>query len=279
MIESEESAVTAGRARDDAKHAARQLLDLGADAAGRKDARERVETVKSELVPLARQGDVQAQNLLGAIELELQGNPRGARPWFEMAAEQNDPVGQRGLGHLYAAGLGVPADRDRAVELFTQAAAAGDAYAMYNLASANIQAEGQYLSFDETAAHLRSAANQGIPAAWARLGDLLSADDQDAEALDCYVKAAEAGHTGAMNAAACWYRDGTAGQVDLVQAARWFLTMLQHGNGDGIHEIFQFASRMSPEQIRQAARLAGDPAAAESFISVLERRGNPRGDT
>ncbi|MFB7290243.1 tetratricopeptide repeat protein [Actinacidiphila glaucinigra] len=270
--------MTAGRAPHDAKHAARQLLDLGVDAAGRGDAHERVEDVKAKLVPLARQGDAQAQTLLGAIELELQGNPRGAHPWFEMAAAQNDPAGQRGLGHLYATGLGVPADRDRAVELFTQAAAAGDAYAMYNLASANIQAEGQYLSFDATVTHLRAAANRGIPAAWARLGDLFSADDQDAEALECYVKAAEAGHTGAMNAAACWYRDGTAGQVDLVQATRWFLTMLRYGNGDGIHEIFQFASRMSPEQIRQAARLAGDPAAAESFISVLEGRG-PRADT
>ncbi|MEU6339813.1 tetratricopeptide repeat protein [Streptomyces sp. NPDC046977] len=233
----------------------------------------------SELVPLARQGDAQAQTLLGAIALELQGNPRDARPWFEMAAAQDDPAGRRGLGHLYAAGLGVEADLDRAVELFTQAAAAGDAYAMYNLASANIRADGRYLSFDETAAHLRAAANRGIPAAWARLGDFLSADDQDTEALACYVKAAEAGHIGAMNAAACWYRDGTAGEVDLVQAVRWFLTMLQYGNGDGIHEIFQFASRMSPEQLRAAARLAGDPAAADHFIGVLEKRGTAGADT
>jgi hypothetical protein len=74
-----------------------------------------------------------------------------------------------------------------------------------------------------------------------------------------------------MNAAACWYRDGTAGTVDLVQAARWFMVMLRYGNGDGVHEIFQFARRMTPEQIREAARLAGDPAAGENFLRVLER--------
>lgn len=45
--------------------------------------------------------------------------------------------------------------------------------------------------------------------------------------------------------------------------------MLQYGNGDGVHEIFQFASRMITDEIREAARLAGDPHAAESFIKVL----------
>jgi hypothetical protein len=49
------------------------------------------------------------------------------------------------------------------------------------------------------------------------------------------------------------------------------MTLLRHGNSDGVHEIFQFARRMTPEQIREAARLAGDPVARENFIRVLER--------
>jgi hypothetical protein len=70
----------------------------------------------------------------------------------------------------------------------------------------------------------------------------------------------------------CWFRDGTAGQVDLVQSVRWFPAMLQQGNGDGVHELFQFASRMTPEQIRGGATLAGDASVAEPFVKILEGR-------
>ena len=52
-------------------------------------------------------------------------------------------------------------------------AAGGDVFAMYNLAVANMRAEGAYASYPETLDLLRAAAASGMVEAWARLGNLL----------------------------------------------------------------------------------------------------------
>jgi uncharacterized protein len=38
------------------------------------------------------------------------------------------------------------------------------------------------------------------------------------------------------------------------------------GNGDGVHEIHQLADEMTDDEIREAARLAGDPSYAEALF-------------
>jgi TPR repeat protein len=250
-----------------AKQAARKLLETS--ATGARVAAKAVRRVKTDLSGPARQGDVAAQNLLGAIELEIEGKPKSARQWFEMSADLGDAVGQRSLGHLYANGLGVKTDVARAVELFRLAAAGGDLFAQYNLAAANVRAEGAYCTFDETLDLLESAARGGVVEAAAKLGDLLAQVDRDSDALDWYIRAATAGHVGAMNAAACWFRDGTAGEPDPVQAVRWFLAMLNEGNGDGVHGAIEVARGMTPDAIRTAALLAGRPDDGAAIIATL----------
>jgi uncharacterized protein len=250
-----------------AKLAAREYLENGLTGSG--DRSRDVRYVKEVLVGLARQGDVEAQDLVGAIELEIERNPKSARRWFEMSAAAGSPAGQRSLGHLYANGLGVRSDIRRAVDLFRSASDAGDAVAAYNLAAANIRAQGAYCTFEETLGLLESAAQSGVVEAEAKLGDILAAADRDSEALEWYVRAADHGHVGAMNAAACWFRDGTAGEPDPVQAVRWFLGMLNYGNGDGVHEALLVARSMPPEQIREAARLAGRVGDGEAIIGTL----------
>ena len=162
-------------------------------------------------------------------------------------------------------------DLPRAVELFRAAAAGGDAFAQYNLAVANVKAEGAYCPFGETLSLLESAAEGGVVEAAAKLGDLLAGVDRVAEALGWYVWAAERGHVGAMDVVADWFRDGTAGEADPVQAVRWYLAMLNHGNGNGVHEAMQVARGLSPEQIRTAARLAGRVGDGEALIATIAR--------
>ena len=157
-----------------------------------------------ELAELASAGDSEASNILGGIELEVEGNPQRARPWFEKSAAAGSAVGLRCLGWLYVQGLGVDKDQAKATALM--------------------------------------------------------------------VRAAEAGDVAAMQVVAGWFRDGSSGEVDLVQAARWFFAMLGRGNGDGIHEVFRFASRMTSEEIREAARLAGDVRLGEPVIAILRNR-------
>ncbi|MGW0285347.1 tetratricopeptide repeat protein [Streptomyces sp. NPDC003236] len=221
--------------------------------------------VTVELVPLADEGSAEAAALLAGIYLEYfdeSALPMAAR-YARAAAEAGLPSGQRTYGHMLVMGLGVAEDRARAAELFRAASEGGDAYGVFNLAQLVDDP-------DESLRLLEAAAREGVVAAGAVLADRLSALDRDEEALGWYVWAAERGHTGAMNAAACWYRDGCGTTPDPVQAVRWFFVMLAHGDGSGIHEAIQLvkARALDEEQIRDAGRLAGDPGAAEALIGA-----------
>jgi TPR repeat protein len=106
----------------------------------------------------------------------------------------------------------------------------------------------------------------------ALLGDRLAAVDRDTEALSWYVHAAQHGHIGSMFAAGCWYRDGMGTAPDPVQAVRWFLAMLDSGNGDGIHEAIRVAKQgMTDEQIRTAGQLSGRPAEADTLVRMARQ--------
>ena len=225
-----------------------------------------LERMKSVLTEAAERGDTESQNLVGAIALEIEQHADDAFSWFSRSAAVGDYIGLRSLGYLYATGTGVSADMAEAVRLYRAAAAGGDLYAMYNLAAANLRAEGEYCSFSETLELLTRAARSGIPEAAAELGDALARVDRDEEAASWYRKAALAGHAGAMNALGAWYRDGILGAPDLVESLHWFLEMLNYGNGDGMHEAVQIAPLMSPAQVREGARRAGREAEGEALL-------------
>jgi hypothetical protein len=74
-----------------------------------------------------------------------------------------------------------------------------------------------------------------------------------------------------MFEAAGRYRDGHGTPVDLVQSLRWYLAMLNHGNGYGIHEAHRIVDRMTDEQIVTAGRQAGRASEAETFLTTRRR--------
>ena len=119
---------------------------------------------------------------------------------------------------------------------------------------------------------LRQAAESGVSEAYAVLGDRLSEQDLDKEALRWYLRAAESGHQGSMFAAACWYRDGFGGPVNLVQALRWYLAMLTVGSGDGIHHAHELAPRMTVAQRFGSALGSALPAGHKTSIRSLPMR-------
>jgi TPR repeat protein len=88
-----------------------------------------------------------------------------------------------------------------------------------------------------------------------------------AAALHHYVRAAEGGDARCMFEVAGRYRAGRGTPVDLVQSLRWYLAMLDHGNGDGIHEAHQFVDGMTDEQIVEAGRQAGRASEAVTFLT------------
>ncbi|MDB1086447.1 tetratricopeptide repeat protein [Streptomyces sp. ACA25] len=238
---------------------------LRAAAEGSAESGESAARVVAELEPLADGGSAEAAALLAGICLEYLDEsdlPTAVR-YARAAADAGLPAGQRLYGHMLARALGVAEDRERARGLFRAAAQGGDTCGMFNLAQVTDDPE-------ESLRMLEAAARGGLVDAGAVLADRLSAVDRDEEALCWYVRAAERGHTGAMNAAACWYRDGFGTEPDPVQAVRWFFVMLAHGDGDGIHEAIQLAraGALTEQDIREAGRLAGTPGAAESLIGT-----------
>ena len=86
--------------------------------------------------PLAEQGHVTAQNVLGMIYDEGQGVPeddKAAAQWFRRAAEQGHARAQFNLGVLYENGKGVPRDDKIALQWFRRAAEQGQGHAQFNL--------------------------------------------------------------------------------------------------------------------------------------------------
>ena len=82
------------------------MYNRGVAAAQRGD----YETAIREWRPLARQGNAEAQNMLGFMYQEGTGVPKNAKTavkWYRLAAEQGDENTQLGLGVMYFVGEGV----------------------------------------------------------------------------------------------------------------------------------------------------------------------------
>lgn len=230
-------------------------------------------TAAPHLMRPADAGDVEAQAALAGILMDYYDEdalPRAVR-YATQAANAGNAQAQRTLGFMYARGLGVAQDPRRAAELWRDASQGGDGYAAFNLAGLHIQGDVPLADEDECLRLLTVAAERGVVEAGAVLADRLAAVDRDEEALTWILWAAEHGYVDAMFAAGCWYRDGIGTPRDEVQAMRWYFTMLDHGNGDGIHEAIQLAKAgMTDDQIREAARLAGQEAYGEVTIQTLD---------
>ncbi|MGW8329912.1 tetratricopeptide repeat protein [Streptomyces sp. NPDC055897] len=214
---------------------------------------------------MAASGDVDAIALLGAIALDHASHAE-ALQFFRQAAASDVAEAKRGLGYMLTNGIGVQKDAIEANRLFLEAAEAGDGYAAYNLSVNIYNGDGVRRNAREFLRWLRFAAESGIPEACAFLGDRLSSQGHMDEALRFYVRAANSGHAPAMFVSGCRYRDGIGTEADSIQAIRWFLSMLDRDNGDGIHPALELTRTMTVEQVREAGRLAGREEDAEALI-------------
>lgn len=91
---------------------------------------------------------------------------------FQRLAEQGNFVAQYNLGVMYANGLGVPRDADKAARWFHAAAKAGDARAQYNLGNMYAQGQGVPMNLSRAAHWYAKAAEQGLADAQYNLGRL-----------------------------------------------------------------------------------------------------------
>jgi Sel1 repeat len=105
--------------------------------------------------PLAEQGDVRAQSLVGLIHYSGRGGLRNeteAVKWFRLAADHGDAAAQFRLGLMYSEGQGVPQDHAEAANWYRLAADQRHPQAQYNLGL--LYAAGEGVEQDRRMAHM-----------------------------------------------------------------------------------------------------------------------------
>src|SRR3954451_14656795 len=110
---------------------------LGVQSSGAVHAEDLRDQPLEQIQQMADAGRADAQRELGIRYGQGTGLAKdysNARTWASKAASQGDPWAMRIMGLIYLNGLGVDADRWRAVDYFKRAADAGEMNAQYNLA-------------------------------------------------------------------------------------------------------------------------------------------------
>jgi len=161
-----------------------------------------------------------------AIDAYIKQDYKTALRLFKNESQQGSAPAQYNIGLMYAEGQGVPQDYVEAVKWFQLAAKQELADAQYHLG-------------------LMYYKGQGVP--------------QDyAEALKSYRLAAQQGHTSAQVDLGAMYAVGQGAPQNYVRAYLWFNLSASSGNVSAIKGRDLAASRMSPEQIAEAKKMARD---------------------
>lgn len=190
------------------------------------------------IVPLARNGDATAQNMLGILYGQGWGVDKDldkARQWFEQAAAGGSGRAFYNLASMYATGNGVPKDCARAVELLRTPAQAGDPVAQVNLGS--LYADGSECTpqdFDEAIRWYRMAAEQNDPLAQHSLGAFYATgqgvEQSYATAMEWYKKAAAQGYANSQMALGWMYFAGEGVEPDVDKACEWLKLAADQGH-------------------------------------------------
>lgn len=169
-------------------------------------AREDYARAHARLLPLAQNGDVEAQFYLGSLYDAggngIEANAAMAAHWFQRAARHGHVDAQYNMGVAYANGDGVVQDTVNAVRWWRRAANNGSLNAQFNLGIVYLRGDGIRQDANEAFSWWQMAARQGDPAAQFNLGALyangqgVTADMQ--KALMWWRRAADQGFAQAI---------------------------------------------------------------------------------
>lgn len=163
------------------------------------------QTAFSLFLPLAAQGDVAAQNNVGAMYEKGLGVPQDyaeAMKWYRKSVDQGDAHAQYNLGVMYDNGHGVPQDDAEAVKWYSKAAEQGLFASQHNLGVMYASGRGVPKNDAVAVKWFRRAAEQGFAFAQNNLGAMYGngrgVPKDSAEAMKWYQKAAEQGDAAAQ---------------------------------------------------------------------------------
>ncbi|MGA2081803.1 MAG: caspase family protein [Holophaga sp.] len=166
----------------------------------------------------AEQDDPMGQNGVGAAcagnipGCGLEPDPGLALAWFTKAADQDFPVAHRNLGRIYAQGIGVPKDEARA-----------------------------FLCYQKALKAARPLAERGDPDGQVLMGYLCRDGEgmakDDAQAADWFRKAADQGSPLGQTALGVMHLQGRGVPKDAAQAVAWYRKAADQGYAEAQNEL------------------------------------------
>lgn len=210
------------------------------------------------LIPLAENGNVQAQLKLGGMYFTGTGTvriPRTAAKFYRMASQQGDPEGQYHYANMLLDGIGVEQDESAGFDLMLAAAKAGLPAAQYRMAELYWNGKAFKLGKTEpvgmrgTAIEwLKNAVAAEYAPAMVMMGRAYSNGSgkylavDKAEALRLFQRASELGNSDATFALALAYATGEGAEQDAERAMEAYKAAAEGGNAEAqahLGQIFE----------------------------------------
>ncbi len=188
------------------------------------------------------------------------GNPAAAWRVFMPLAEQGDVQAQNMLGWMYSLGNdGWPEDNQQAANWFQKAAAQGSSSAQYNLGRMYADGEGVRRNYRQAARWFTEAAGQGNQRAQLQLAKLYElgagVPKDPREAMSLWVSLAESGWPAAQFEVAKMYRKGERVGKDLVQSYKWASLAAKNPQYLAAKVLLEIlAGKMTAGQVAEARR-------------------------
>ncbi|MBT3699981.1 MAG: tetratricopeptide repeat protein [Alphaproteobacteria bacterium] len=233
-------------------------------------------------LPIARQGDVDAQINIGILYLQgwhVQKNYDAARKWFLKAAEQGNATAQQNMGFLYFRGLGVKQSRATAAKWYRRAADQGDMMSQYNMGVILRDGGGQKRNMAEAVKWFTLSAKQSHVAATFNLGvmyrDGKGVKRDLAKAKDMFRAVAEIGYAPAQFELGLLYLLGKGVEKNLGEAQTWFHKAAKQGDASaqynlGVMNLNGLGIDKNPEQGKYWIEKSARNGHAKAGV-VLER--------
>ncbi|MDU8929702.1 tetratricopeptide repeat protein [Alisedimentitalea sp. MJ-SS2] len=200
------------------------------------------------LVPAAKGGDANAQNIVGAAYEDGNGVPRSivtAVAWYEKSAAQGFAKGQHNLGLVLLRGEdAVPADMPRVARLFEAAMAQGFAPSFWERGRMLRDGIGGDADLDAARAVFESGHAAGDGLSGVGLGEMyrtghgVEADPARARAI--YEEAAKTGYGVAIGNLAIMYEEGIGGEMDVEKAHALYQEAVARGDGNAAVNLGEF---------------------------------------
>lgn len=161
--------------------------------------------VMKHLIPLATDGNIKAQFLIGCIYEDLEKNNGEAHRWYLLAANNGHVGAQARLGAAYIKGNLVPNDYKKAIKWLKLAIEKGDLTSHYNLGRLYLNGQGVRENIDE-ALRLLKIASKELPEAQNKVGEIFHHHKFDFKsAYKWYKKSADNYKLGKHNLAFLYY--------------------------------------------------------------------------